>query len=97
MVHPHDGEVFLAPANIALVASAWDLDGTIAKVEFFDGATLDRILAGSAGRVLPLDRVAEIAGQRTMITYRPSLTVKNMVFRTEGIKLKNVQMAPLKN
>ena len=40
---------------------------------------------------------AEIAGQRTMITYRPDLTVKKMVFRTEGVELKNVQIAPLKN
>ena len=39
---------------------------------------------------------AEIAGQRTMISYRPDLTVKKMVFRTEGVELKNVQIAPLK-
>ena len=40
---------------------------------------------------------AEIAGQRTMISYRPDLTVKKMVFRTEGVELKNVQIAPLKD
>jgi hypothetical protein len=40
---------------------------------------------------------AEIAGQRTMITYRPGLIVKKMAFRTEGVELKNVQTAPLKN
>ena len=40
---------------------------------------------------------AEIAGQRTMISYRPGLTVKKMVFRTEGVELKNAQIAPLKN
>ena len=40
---------------------------------------------------------AEIAGQRTMISYRPDLTVKKMVFRMEGVELKNVQMASLKN
>ena len=39
---------------------------------------------------------AEIAGQRTMISYRPDLTVKKMVFRVEGVELKNVQIAPLK-
>ncbi|MCX6909648.1 MAG: hypothetical protein NTY01_16605 [Verrucomicrobia bacterium] len=40
---------------------------------------------------------AEIAGQRTMISYRPDLTIKKMVFRTEGVELKNVLIAPLKN
>ncbi|HEY3323067.1 MAG TPA: hypothetical protein VGP72_21625 [Planctomycetota bacterium] len=40
---------------------------------------------------------AEIAGQRTMISYRADLTVQKLVFRTEGIELKNVQIAPLKN
>ena len=39
---------------------------------------------------------AEIAGKRTMISYRPELTVKKMVFRVEGVELKNVQFAPLK-
>jgi len=40
---------------------------------------------------------AEIAGQRTMISYRPDLTVSKMAFRTEGVELKDVQIAPLKN
>ena len=40
---------------------------------------------------------AEIAGQRTMISYRPDLTVKKMVFRTEGAELNNVQIAAIKN
>jgi hypothetical protein len=39
---------------------------------------------------------AEIAGQRTMISYRADLTVKKMLFRTDGVELKNVQFAPLK-
>ena len=39
---------------------------------------------------------AEIAGQRTMISYRHDLSVKKMVFRTEGVELKDVQIAPLK-
>ena len=38
---------------------------------------------------------AEIAGQRTMISYRADLTVKKMIFRMEGMELKNVQIAPL--
>jgi hypothetical protein len=40
---------------------------------------------------------AEIAGQRTMITYRADLTVKRMVIRAEGVELKNVKIAPLEN
>jgi hypothetical protein len=39
---------------------------------------------------------AEIAGQRTMISYREELTVKKMLFRMDGVELKNVQIAPLK-
>ncbi len=38
----------------------------------------------------------EIAGQRTMITYRADLTVKKMAFRMEGVELRNVQFAKLK-
>ena len=37
---PANNAVFAAPANITLNASASDSDGTIAKVEFFDGAAL---------------------------------------------------------
>lgn len=40
---------------------------------------------------------AEIAGHRTMITYRPDLDVKRMVFRTEGVTLEGLQAAALKN
>jgi hypothetical protein len=40
---------------------------------------------------------AEIAGRRTMISYRPDLTVKKLVFRTEGIELKNIRIASLRN
>ena len=39
---------------------------------------------------------AEIAGQRTVISYRPDLTVKRLVFRAEGVELNNIQIAPLK-
>jgi len=40
---------------------------------------------------------AEIAGQRTMISYRPDLAVGKLLLRTEGVELKNVQIAPLKD
>jgi beta-fructofuranosidase len=39
---------------------------------------------------------AEIAGRRTMISYRPGLTVKRCEFRTEGITLESLQIARLK-
>jgi hypothetical protein len=37
---PANGAVFTAPASITVRAEATDSDGAIAKVEFFDGATL---------------------------------------------------------
>ena len=37
---PADGATFTAPASIAIAASASDSDGTIAKVDFYAGATL---------------------------------------------------------
>jgi len=40
---------------------------------------------------------AEIAGQRTMLMYRANLNVRRLLFRTEGVELINVQIAPLKN
>jgi hypothetical protein len=39
LTSPAGGSSFTAPAAIALAASATDSDGTIAKVEFFQGAT----------------------------------------------------------
>jgi hypothetical protein len=38
---------------------------------------------------------AEMAGQRTMISYRPDLTVKKLLFRADGVELKKVQIYPL--
>lgn len=40
---------------------------------------------------------AEIAGARTAIAYHEDLAVKRLSFRTEGVTLKNVQLAPLKD
>ena len=39
----------------------------------------------------------EIAGGRTMISYRPELTVKEMGFRTEAVELENVRIAALRS
>jgi len=35
LLQPGRGEVFLAPAQIRLIAGAWDADGAISQVEFF--------------------------------------------------------------
>ncbi len=40
---------------------------------------------------------AEIAGQRTMLSYRPNLTVKKLVFRAEDVELESVHIAQLKD
>ncbi|MEI6218287.1 MAG: hypothetical protein WCP86_05265, partial [bacterium] len=39
---------------------------------------------------------AEIAGHRTMMSYRPELTVKKILFRMEGVELSNVRFESLK-
>ncbi len=39
----------------------------------------------------------EIAGQRTMIAFRPDLKVEKLLFRSEGTRIKNVKIAALKN
>lgn len=39
LTSPAQGSIFTAPANISLSASAADSDGTISKVEFFNGST----------------------------------------------------------
>ncbi len=38
-----------------------------------------------------------IAGQRTMISYRPGLRVKHLLFRAAGAEVKDVQMAAIKD
>lgn len=40
---------------------------------------------------------AEIAGQRTLLSYRADLMVKKLVFRVEGIELKNVRISAWQN
>lgn len=39
---------------------------------------------------------SEIAAQRTMITYRPDLSVEKLMFRSNGTEVKNIRIAPLK-
>jgi RHS repeat-associated protein len=53
MTAPANNAVFAAGASIALNAAAADSDGTVAKVEFYDGATLlGRALAAPYGATL---------------------------------------------
>ncbi len=40
LTSPANGAVFVAPASVNVTASAADSDGTVAKVEFYQGATL---------------------------------------------------------
>lgn len=39
---------------------------------------------------------SEIAEKRTMITYRPDLLVKKLMFKSDNVDIKNVKIAPLK-
>jgi Glycosyl hydrolases family 32 N-terminal domain len=39
---------------------------------------------------------AEVASQRTLISYRPDLTVKTIVLHQEGVELKHVQLGPIR-
>ena len=39
LTQPANGSSFAAPASVTLAATASDPDGTVAKVEFFNGAT----------------------------------------------------------
>jgi chitinase len=39
LTSPASGATFTAPATVAIIASASDADGTVSKVEFFNGAT----------------------------------------------------------
>ena len=61
-----------------------------------DGSFTVRVIVKNSEKMGGALVDAEIAGQRTMISYREDLTVKKMLFRMEGVELKNVQIAPLK-
>ncbi len=61
-----------------------------------DGSFTVRVIVKNSEKMGGALVDAEIAGQRTMISYREELTVKKMLFRMEGVELKNVQIAPLK-
>ena len=56
---------------------------------------LVRAIAKSENKIGGTVIDVEIAGKRTMISYRQNLSVKRLLFRTEGIELKNVQLLHL--
>lgn len=55
---PSNGQVFAAPANISLTATAADSDGTVQKVEYFNGATLIGSSTGPSPFSVPWNGVA---------------------------------------
>ena len=48
LVRPENGEVFMAPATIPLYAAAFDRDGVVRSVEFFEGANSLGIVSNNA-------------------------------------------------
>lgn len=46
IIAPYTNSTFTRPANITITANAFDVDGTIAKVEFYSGSTLVGTAAG---------------------------------------------------
>lgn len=56
MIRPYDEQVFLAPANVNLAALAFDFDGTISSVEFFEGEHSLGLGTAKAGDKTPTDR-----------------------------------------
>jgi hypothetical protein len=65
----------------------------IENIPGVDGPFLVRVLVKGDDKLGGSVIDAEIAGQRTLISYRPDLIVKKLAFRTEGTELKNVQIS----
>ncbi len=61
LVHPMDGELFRAPADVRLVAKAFDLDGNIVKVEFFAGHHSLGVVTDTCGPSVPSLDVDDVA------------------------------------
>src|SRR6185503_8466074 len=54
LVHPVDGQIFRAGADIPLAAAAFDEDGAIKQVEFFEGTnSLGVVTSASPGPDAP--------------------------------------------
>ena len=64
VVKPHNGAVIRGPTDINLCASAFDPDGSIARVTFYEGANVVGVVTGTPPRLLPHAEPAPWAGQR---------------------------------
>jgi hypothetical protein len=49
-IAPSDGQVYTAGANVTLTVNATDSDGTIAKVDFYNGqSVIGTVISGQSG------------------------------------------------
>jgi hypothetical protein len=71
-------------------------DYAIENLIGLDGPFTARVIVKECDKIGGSLVDAEIAGRRTMLSYRADLAVKKMVFRAEGAEIGNVQIAPLK-
>ena len=51
IVRPLDGSVFVAPADVAIVAQALDYDGRVVSVEFFEGTNSLGVVSNNAAAI----------------------------------------------
>jgi len=70
-------------------------DYAIEKLIGLDGAFTVRIIVKTDDKIGGSLIDTEIAGQRTMISYRPDLIVKKLLFRTEELQLSGVKLGRL--
>jgi hypothetical protein len=71
-------------------------DYAIENLLGLDGPFTVRVIVNCSDKIGGSLVDAEIAGRRTMISYRPDLAVKKLVFRAERAEIANLQIAPLK-
>lgn len=67
--------------------------GAIENLAGVDGLFRVRVMVQSTEKLGGSVVDAEIAGQRTLISYRPDLVVRRLVFRAEGVDLRDVRIA----
>lgn len=89
-----------APANVKSIREGGHTHGTgnyaIEKLIGVDKPFQVRLLLKDDPKMGGTLIDAEIAGQRTMVTCRPALRVRKLIFRTEGVQLGDVNIAPVK-
>ena len=85
-----------AATNVGQFTDRWRLWTTIlAAATMWFGAFTVRVIVKGHDKLGGTLFDAEIAGQRTAISFHENRTVKKIHFRTEGVELKNVHIAPL--